>query len=66
MFNGAAVLDGADVRLGVYLPKGWTPEDLWVVYKNSTNALELKSSDIVAICKRTGQVVYEGSACDEG
>jgi hypothetical protein len=56
MFKGATVRDGAEVRLGIYV---------WVVYKNAgENAL--KSSEVVLVCKRTGRVLYAGSACDEG
>jgi len=66
MFKGALVRDGAKVRLGIYVPKGqWRNEDVWVVYKNS-NEIAFKSSDVVLVCKRTGRVLYEGSACDEG
>ena len=68
MFHSAKVLDGADARLRIYLRPGWTLEDVWVVYKNSENqeGLWLKSSDVVLVCKRTGRVLYDGSAGDEG
>ena len=65
MFKGATVRDGAEVRLGIYTRSNWTGKDVWVVYKNAgENAL--KSSEVVLVCKRTGRVLYEGSAYDEG
>jgi len=65
MFKGATVQDGAKVSLGMYCRGGWTAEDVWVVYKNPEQAA-LKSSEVVLVSKRTGRVVYEGSAGDEG
>jgi hypothetical protein len=65
MFRGAAVKDGATVSLCVYCGGGWTAKDAWVVYKNS-EGLALKSSEVVLVSKRTGRVLYEGSAGDEG
>ena len=64
MFKGAIVRDGAAVRLGVY-SGGNRTEVFWVVYKNSDEAV-LKPSEVVLVCKRTGRVLYEGSAGDEG
>lgn len=61
-FDQAMVLDGAEARLNIY---DWTSKDVWVVYKNH-ELTALKSSDIVIVCKRTGRVLYEGSARDEG
>jgi hypothetical protein len=66
MFRSATVRDGAEARLGIYLRPGWTPNDVWVVYKNPDEPLELKSSSIVIVCKRTGRELYDGSAGDEG
>ena len=67
MFEGAKVLDGADAsRLMIRLPGSLTPKDIWVVYENLSNVLALRSSNIIAVCKRSGRVVYEGSAGDEG
>ena len=66
MFKGAKVADGAQVRLGIYIQGKWKPADVWVVYKNPENPMALKSSDIVAVSKRNGRVLYEGSAGDEG
>jgi hypothetical protein len=62
MFKGAAVRDGGTAGHHAYnVRRGNT----WVVYKNPRgNAL--RSADVVVICKRTGRVLYEGSAGDEG
>jgi hypothetical protein len=43
----------------------WSVKDTWVVYKKP-RAVALRSADVVVICKRTGRVLYEGSADDEG
>jgi hypothetical protein len=59
------VRDGATVRLGIYCRGGWTASDVWVVYKNPEQ-VALKSAEVVLVPKRTGRVVYEGSAGDEG
>ena len=59
------VRDGAAVRLGIYLRGDWLSKDVRVVYKNSEETA-LKSSNVVLACKRTGRVLYEGSAQDEG
>ncbi len=61
MFKGAEVRDGADAGLNIYNVRR---EDTWVVFKNGPPAI--KSSSVVVICKRTGRVLYEGSAGDEG
>ncbi len=67
MFKGAAVRDGAKARWCVYDPTGkLAGREVWLVYKNPDNPLELKSASIIAVCKRTGRVLYEGSAHDEG
>ena len=66
MFKGARVADGAKVNLCIYNQGGWKHSDVWVVYKNADNAALLTSADIIAVSKRTGRVVYEGSAGDEG
>lgn len=73
MFKGAKVVDGAKAHLGpIYIVRqpSWKTSDTWVVYKNPEGLgggmLTLKSSEVVLICKRTGRVLYEGSARDEG
>lgn len=66
MFKGAKVADGAKVRLGIYIRGNWKPADVWIVYKNPEDPMVLKSSDIIAVSKRTSRVLYEGPAGDEG
>ena len=58
--------DGAEVRLSVYRGGHWKSAGVWIVYKNPEGPIALKSSDIVVVSKRTGRVLYEGSAGDEG
>lgn len=71
MFKGATVQDGAEVRLYLgYRPNprtaaSWSKDDVWVVYKNPKE-IALKSADVILVCKRTGRVLYEGSAGGEG
>lgn len=63
MFGGARVADGKHAGMNVYnLPTG----DAWVVFKNSRRPLALRSSEVIVVCKRTGRVLYEGPANDEG
>jgi hypothetical protein len=66
MFKGAKVADGAEVRLSIYPGGNWKSAEVWIVYKNPDDSMALKSSDIVAVSKRNGRVLYEGSAGDEG
>jgi hypothetical protein len=65
MFKGATVRDGADAKLCIYVRGDWSVKDTWVVYKNPKE-IALKSADVILVCKRTGRVLYEGSAGDEG
>ncbi len=58
--------DGAEVRLSVHPGGHWKSAGVWIVYKNPEGPIALKSSDIVVVSKRTGRVLYEGSAGDEG
>jgi len=62
IFKGAAVRDGVESCAKIYNVR---QEDTWVVYKNSDD-IAFKSSAVVIMCKRTGRVLYEGSANDEG
>lgn len=65
MFKGAKVRDGAAAKLCIYIRGDWSVKDTWVVYKNPKE-IALKSADVILVCKRTGRVLYEGSAGDEG
>ena len=62
MFKGATVRDGEEARINTYNVR---LKDTWVVYKNCAMT-GLRASDVVVVCKRTGRVLYEGSAGDEG
>jgi hypothetical protein len=62
MFKGATVRDGEEARINTYNIRH---KDTWVVYKNCA-LTGLRASDVVVVCKRTGRVLYEGSAGDEG
>ena len=65
MFRGASVQDGATAKLCIYSRGDWSANDVWVVYKNPKE-IAFKSADVILVCKRTGRVLYEGSAGDEG
>jgi hypothetical protein len=65
MFKGATVRDGAEAKLCIYIRGDWSVKNTWVVYKNSKE-IAIKSSDVILVCKRTGRVLYEGPAGDEG
>jgi hypothetical protein len=65
MFRGAPVQDGAKAP---WYAHNVRREDVWLVYKNCPvmQQMLLRSSDVVVVCKRTGRILYEGSANDEG
>ena len=65
MFGGATVQDGATAKLCIYNRGDWSANDVWVVYKNPKE-IAFKSANVILVCKRTGRVLYEGSAGDEG
>lgn len=65
MFRGVEVRDAATVRLGIYCCEDWGSGGVWVVYKRLP-ITGLRSSEVVLVGKRTGRVLYEGSAHDEG
>ncbi len=67
MLKGAKVRDGAAFRLDIYNRGNWAGQDAWVVYLNPpSETQELRPSQIIVVSKRTGRVLYEGSAQDEG
>src|SRR5579862_7435554 len=66
MFKGAEVRDGAQAKIRVYLRDDWKAEDMWVVFKTQEEPGTLKATEVVLVCKRSGRVLYEGSANDEG
>jgi hypothetical protein len=64
MFDGAQVQDGAEVRWSLYNVRS---EDVWVVFPQAERAPSgFGPSTVVVVCKRTGRILYAGSAMDEG
>ena len=68
LFKGATVRDGKTAQsCGYGFPSKLANKEVWLVYANlGLPAIVLRSSHIIAVCKRTGRVLYEGSAHDEG
>lgn len=62
LFKGATVRDGEEARVNAYHVRR---KDTWVVYGKCAPT-GLQPSEVVVICTRTGRVLYEGSAGDEG
>jgi hypothetical protein len=59
------VADGQDARVNIYaLPVPLN--ECWVVYVPRTFRGLIRSSEVVIIEKKSGAVVYHGSAFDEG
>lgn len=50
----------------IYLTGSISRDSLWIAYIEPLQLLGLHSSIIVAIDRETGEVVYQGSAGDEG
>ena len=64
MFDGATVRDSEEVRWGLY---GVRRKDVWVVFPQIERVSSgFRPSTVVVVCKRTGRVLYAGSAMDEG
>jgi len=67
MLQGMTVRDAAEARLDLCVGADQSVRDSWVVYLPPANGMHrLSSSNVVLLCKRTGRVLYEGSANDEG
>lgn len=68
LLRGAKVKDGATARWSPsYGYKPLNPSKVWLVFlQQRGNEISLRSSEVVAVCKRTGRVLYHGSANDEG
>ena len=68
MFLRAPVKDGSQVRLSIYDPTGkLAGKPVWAVYPNPwENQNEIKASEVILVCQRTGKILYAGSAHDEG
>ncbi len=64
MFDGVPVRDGTEVRWNLYQQRR---KDVWVVFpKTVCEPSGFSSATVVVVCKRTGRVLYAGSANDEG
>ena len=65
MFGEATVRDGEKTESGIYNLK---TNQVWLVFPDRyrEEPVRLRSSDVVVVCKRTGRVLYEGLANDEG
>ncbi len=61
-FRGVPVVDVEKAVLNIY----HAPiKNAWVVYERQPD-YGMRPSVVSVICKRTGKVLYAGSACDEG
>jgi hypothetical protein len=63
MLDGAKVVDGKRAGLTVY---GLPREGVWIVFKPARGVPALRSAEITAVCQRTGRILYDGPANDEG
>ena len=68
MFTGARVCDGSKVRLRIYEFAGrLVGKPIWVFYPNpAEDAVDIKDSEIIIVCQRSGKILFAGSAQDEG
>ena len=68
MFAGARACDGVKARFCIYDATGkLAGRRFWVVYPNMVgNPAEIKASEVVIVCQRSGKILYVGSARDEG
>ncbi|MEI6862672.1 MAG: hypothetical protein WCL04_10530, partial [Verrucomicrobiota bacterium] len=65
-FATGEVRDGAEANVRAY---AIDKDDCWVVYRSfdyDDDVIRLQSSWVALVCKRTGRLVYVGSAHDEG
>ena len=67
-FAGATVEDGATANWHPrYGARRFRKEDVWVIFLKEPNPeLALRSSNVIAVSKKTGRILYDGSANDEG
>lgn len=68
MFTGAVVKDGAKAEWRPSYPQGGIQkEDVWLIYLREFPAKPIfRSSHVIVVSKKSGRVVYDGSANDEG
>ena len=64
MFDNVPVRDDADAKRLVY--RFWRGDGWMVFPKSETEPMSLRASLVVVVCKRTGRVLYDGPANDEG
>ncbi len=63
-FGNARVQDGA---AGLYLSGSVRHRDAWLVFPNPVSAsVAIRPSEVFAVSKRTGRVIYSGLLTDEG
>jgi hypothetical protein len=66
MFDGVRVEDGEEYRWHAYNVRR---KNVWLVFPKIDQEpvpMVFRSSHVIVICRRTGRVLYEGSANDEG
>lgn len=65
MFGKAHVQSGEESNTGIFDVRR---DDVWMVFPNVEHerAGIVGPSPVVIVCKRTGRVIYEGPANDEG
>lgn len=64
--TGITDLEHRENTSNIVLYQNWDFDQLWVFTLPSGPDLIIKSSDVIFISKQTGEVLYEGSANDEG
>ena len=62
MFKALTVLDGEHVRCNIY---NVSVKGTWLIQQSSSFP-EPRPTQIVVVCKRSGRILYDGSASDEG
>jgi hypothetical protein len=60
--KGLSVLDGERARCNIY---GVKEKETWLIQQPSFFP-EPRPTQVVVVCKRTGRILYDGSAGDEG
>jgi hypothetical protein len=60
--KGLTVVDGEHAPCNIY---GVSERETWVIQKPSFFP-EPRPTQVVVVCKRTGRILYDGSAGDEG
>jgi len=71
LLRGAVVRDGAKAKWSPGFQtasRRFDPSAVWLLFlpEPPGENVALRSSTVVAVCKRTGRILYHGSANDEG